>query len=349
MGRRFWKSTVEIRPISCSRSRATRADGSNDAKRRAILEVRGLDRFEYFDVFYALLFPPKNAKFELTAQLYGDAAPRRFEIGALDLAQRRAAMTIVDRKGDAPVWTLTFTSKNIAVLTMPSWALYDSKWDWHGFLDNSFREMVERKAKGLIVDLRGNEGGLDCGNEIVARLIDRDLPLETYERRVRFRQTPTALDPYLVTWDPSFKSLGKDATDLGDGFYRLEPEHNDEDNSLIRPKGPRFGGRVVVLINSENSSATFQFANVVRTARLGTLCGEPTGGNQRGINGGSFFFFRLPGSGLEADLPLVGTFPRTPKPDAGLMPDVPVALTAEDIARGNDCAMQAAIVLILRA
>ncbi len=257
-------------------------------------------------------------------------------------------MTVGDDKGDAPLWTLSSTPESIPVLTMPTWALFDSKWDWRAFLDKSFAQMVSEKAKGLIVDLRGNEGGNDCGNEIIARLIDKDLPLETYERRVRFRQTPSDLDPYLDTWDPSFKSLGKDATDLGDGFYRLEPDQNDDDNTLIRPKGPRFKGRVVVLIDSENSSATFQFANTMRVAGLGTLCGEPTGGNQRGINGGSFFFFRLPGSGLEADLPLVGTFPRAPKPDAGLLPDVPVILTGPDIAQGDDPAMQKAINIVQR-
>ncbi len=325
-----------------------RADGSNDAKRRALLEARGLDSFEYFDVFYALLFPPQNGKFRLTAQLYGDTTPRRIEVGALNLAQRRAAMTIADEKSDAPAWILTFTPENMAVLTMPTWAIYDSKWKWQVFLDDAFKEIASRKASGLIVDLRGNEGGLDCGNEVIARLIGKDLPLETYERRVRFRQTPADLDVYLDTWDASFKSLGKDATDLGDGFYRLEPEKNEDDDSLIRPKGPRFNGKVVVLIDSENSSATFQFANTVRVSGLGTLCGEPTGGNQRGINGGSFFFFRLPGSGLEVDLPLVGTFPRTPKPDEGLSPDVPVGLTIADIAQNRDAGMQKAIEIIQR-
>jgi hypothetical protein len=60
---------------------------------------------------------------------------------------------------------------------------------------------------------------------------------------------------------------------------------------------------------------------LVRRSGLARIYGQPTGGNQRGINGGSFFFVRLPNSGLEADLPLVGVFPKEPKPDAGLLPD----------------------------
>ncbi len=45
---------------------------------------------------------------------------------------------------------------------------------------------------------------------------------------------------------------------------------------------------------------------------------------------------------------LIGTFPRTPKPDAGLLPDVAVSLTAEDIAQGGDPAMRKAVDIIQR-
>lgn len=69
---------------------------------------------------------------------------------------------------------------------------------------------------------------------------------------------------------------------------------------------------------------------------LGTLIGSATGGNQRGINGGAFFVVRLPRTGLEADLPLIGQFPPRAAPDAGLEPDLEVETTAQDIAAGRD-------------
>jgi len=81
---------------------------------------------------------------------------------------------------------------------------------------------------------------------------------------------------------------------------------------------------VFVLIGPDNSSATFQFAQTMRAARLGTLVGRTTGGNLRGMNGGAFFFLRLSGCGLELDLPLIGQFPREAERDAGLEPDIGV-------------------------
>lgn len=79
-------------------------------------------------------------------------------------------------------------------------------------------------------------------------------------------------------------------------------------DALAPAGGARLRAKLIVLIDSANGSATFQFAQKVRRNGLGVLLGEPTGGNQRGINGGAYFFLRLPESRLEVDLPLVGYF-----------------------------------------
>jgi C-terminal processing protease CtpA/Prc len=105
---------------------------------------------------------------------------------------------------------------------------------------------------------------------------------------------------------------------------------------------------MAVLTSPQNSSATFQFASLVRDTGLGTLIGETTGGNQRGINGGAFFFARLPESGIEFDVPLVGFFPEgsTP-PDAGLAPDIRSRQSVQDIVSGNDRPLNTAIAHLL--
>lgn len=315
-----------------------RSDGGNDAKRRALLEVRGFDGYETFDVFFGLVYRP-GAAVRLRVRPPGASRAVTLEAATIDLAARRA-LRVGEADGDAPAWSVTYPAAGVALLTMPNWALYDSSWDWRGFLDQSFADFAARGVNRLIVDIRGNEGGLDCGDEIIARLIDAPLAREAYARRTRYRQTPERLNRYLDTWDASFRDWGDDAVARGDGLYDLRGDAGVDE---IAPKGPRFRGGVDVLIDAQNSSATFQFAHAIKTHRLGRLIGQPTGGNQRGINGGAFFFLRLPASGLEADLPLIGRFPLTPKPDAGVTPDVAIALTRDDIRDGRDAALAFAL------
>ncbi len=315
-----------------------RADGNNAAKRVSQLSVSGLDKFESFDVFHGLAFPREDTV--LLSVTSADCAEREVRVASITLADRQARMAATTTGDEA--FTRGFEANGACVLTMPGWALYNSDWDWKAFIDDTFREMESRKSPALIADLRGNEGGLDCGDEILARMIGADLPRTAYERRVRYQKTPSDLDPYLDTWDNSFRDYSASTDPLGDGFYRLI-ESAGQSRAPITPKGTRFVGKLIVLTDASNSSATFQFANLVKSNGLGTLVGETTGGSQRGINGGAFFFLRLPESGLEADLPLIGTFPLEPKPDAGIEPDIRVASTPASLAAGSDPVMEAAL------
>jgi hypothetical protein len=164
---------------------------------------------------------------------------------------------------------------------------------------------------------------------------------------VRYRKVPDELVPYLKTWDPSFRDWGEKAVENGDGFYRLTKYDDEAGADVIRPSGRPFKGRVWVLIDASNSSATFEFSQMIRNNKLGMLVGQPTGGNQRGITGGAFFFLRLPHSKIEADLPLIGQFPNGDKPDAGLLPDVTVSPTREQIAKAVDIELETVRRLII--
>jgi hypothetical protein len=321
-----------------------RADGGNDAKRRSDLEVQGANRWEAFDIFFPLLFPSPAPRMALRVLTAPGERVTALEVDPLTYEQRLATMaTSRDPSGgeDAPAWDLRFLDVRTACLRMPNWALYDSKWDWKAFLEQSFDRVVGQKARDLVIDLRENEGGLGVGDDLLSHLIASDLPAEPVTRRVRYRSVPDDLVPYLDTWDRSFLDWGASAVEPSAGFFRLTKYDNDARGSVVKPRPPRFTGRVWVLVGAANSSATFEFAQAVQRNRLGTLVGQPTGGNQRGINGGAFFFLRLPRSGLELDLPLIGQFPDGERPDAGLEPDVLVVPTVSDIAGGRDAELEA--------
>ncbi len=225
-----------------------------------------------------------------------------------------------------------------------TWAVFHDKWDWRGFIDASLDTAIDRKLSGIVIDVRDNGGGLDCGAAIIARLIDAPLAADSYSRYVRYRKIPDRLAPYLKTWDRSFKDWGASAVGPdAAGFYTLTRPGGASDTDTLRPKGRRFAGKIAVLVGPKNASATFGFASLVQRYRLGTLVGEQTGGNRRGINGGAFFFVGLPGTGIEVELSLIAYWPDTPQPDAGITPDIIVPAQAADLKAGRDTALARAI------
>ena len=338
-----------------------RADGSNDAKRLAYLEVRGTSKYEAFDIFLPLFFPGIGARMDLRVVEPGSTSPVTIAVAAVDADQRRtlAKAGREPQRGEAgPLWKFERMDDRTSYLRMPSWALYDSKWDWLSFLERGLDDLMDRHVAALILDLRDNEGGQDVGDTVIARISTREVHSNRYRHYTRYRSLPKIFDPYLDTWDWSFKDWGQAAKEDRDGFFRMTRFDEGEKGNIIAPHGRRFEGRVIVLVGAVNSSATFQFAQVVKENRLATLVGQTTGGNQRGINGSAFFFVTLPNSQIEVDLPLVGTFagdgpwpdgsvvPFQAIPDAGIEPDVPVTPSIEDIARGVDSELRAAKALL---
>jgi C-terminal processing protease CtpA/Prc len=329
---------VPVKKILARLMTIARADGSNDAKRVSYLEVNGENNYEAFDVYFPMFFPPKNSQFELLVKEFDSPKSETINVLALTYEQRLAPIKVAveaRRGGSEQRWDFKYIDDHTAYLRMPTWSLFNSKWDWKKFLEDAFDQLTAKKTANLIIDLRGNEGGLSVGDVILSQLIKQNLRLESFKRLVRYRKTPDILIPYLDTWDTSFKDWGASAIDFKDGFYTLN-RFDDTDGNIIKASNRPFEGRTFILVDSSNSSATFEFAQTLQQNKLAMLVGQPTGGNQRGINGGAFFFLRLPNSKIEIDLPLIGFFPPVGRPDAGLEPDVSVKPAIKDIAQNID-------------
>lgn len=319
-----------------------RADGGNDGKRVAQFEMRNTDEYETFDIYQGLIAPPGPNGHHIVARrpngrkVTGDMA-------ALGLADRQATQKTLDSdSNEGPFWTWEMRA-DVALLSMPSWVMYNTKWDWQAWLGERLASLDG--AKGLVIDIRDNEGGNRCGDFILSRLADRNLEFEGYETRVRYRTTPADLNPYLDTWDKSFRTIGEGAEEIPGGFYR----RTGQPVETIEAAGPKINVPVAALVGPACSSATFIFARLAKKSGLVRLFGRMTGGNLRGINGGGYFFVRLPASGLEFDLPINGYYPPTPQPDSGVEPDVEIGATAADIATGRDRCLDAAIAWCRRA
>lgn len=322
----------------------SRADGAADAKRVNNMQMRGQKQFESFDLHLPLVLSglAERAAFRI-------ADGHVFDAGLLTLAERQASLPTSASDDGANPWGLDRGPDDIVRMTFPTWAVYNATWDWRSWLTTAMDDLAATGARGLIVDLRGNEGGLsECGDIILSRLVPADVMGPRAERFVRYRSVPQHLNSYLDTWDDAFRDWGKRAVGPdARGMYRLS-DAAGEDAGLIRPQGRRFTGPVMVLCDASNSSATFGFAQVVKENGMATLIGPATGGSRQGTNGG-YFFLRLPTSGLEVDLPHTAILSSNARPDQPVEPDVRLDFSAEDIAAGRDPQMAAATAHILTA
>jgi hypothetical protein len=348
--------------------RIARADGANDAKRLALMSVGGEEQYESFDVFFPLAFPLEGKRsFTVECEAL-DQRKFTLELAPLSATERNARLAShaptrppSQFKFEIDGWSSQEIADKVVLLRMDTWVAYKTSWDWRAGLDAFVDELIASGARHLIVDLRENEGGNDCGDPLLARLIERPLELAASARHLRFSKVPEELNPFLETWDDTFRDWSEQVERdeqpvallraVGGELFRQRRANRMTDVALLSPPSkPRFTGRLWVLISATNSSATFHFAQTVKRARLGALVGTATGGNLRGINGGAFFFLRLPRTGLEVDLPLIGFTPELAgdraaanTPDGGLSPDIEVRVTRTSIATGEDAALGAVL------
>lgn len=118
-----------------------RADGANNSKRIAQLAVTGDSEYEAFDIYYPMFFPTQAKSYEFFIQRPGGpqvhvtAEALTFEQRIAPIKQREGA-----RKGGSDI---LFESRQLSggsmYIGMPTWALYDSKWDWKAWLKREGR------------------------------------------------------------------------------------------------------------------------------------------------------------------------------------------------------------------
>ncbi|MCB9274166.1 MAG: hypothetical protein H6564_09010 [Lewinellaceae bacterium] len=322
------------------------ADGDNLAKRMARLELHDFEAFAAFDVFFPLLYPPSGGKYMLSMRKLDTGEQFDCELEAMSSAERdaknRDRFQLNEPSYDSE-WAFSILDEKTGYLRLGHFETWKMTMDWKAFLKRAFQALESKKAGHLIIDIRGNEGGADeVILELTRYLARKPVSAPPMRSLTRYAVLPLELRPYLSSWDDSFKDMSREVTKAEGGYYAFRP------GKTVRLPGSKkaYPGKVYLLVGAANSSATFNMAKIWKENKLATLIGQTTGGSRQGINGGRIAFLHLPNTGIELDLPLIGSFPLEPQPAGGIEPDIYVQPNIGDFLNGTDTELETAKALI---
>lgn len=212
------------------------------------------------------------------------------------------------------------------------------------FYRNSFKKLDSMRVKTLVIDLRHNLGGsLFDIRDLYSYLADtsfsfikkmevtstKSLLFTSY-----FKGHPLVVDLIVAPFYPIYAGYALAHMSKGDDgkrYLRLG-------RRMQKPKETRFKGKVYVLIDGASFSASCIISSNLKGSKRATFVGEETGGAFNGNVAGIMPLFELPSSKLKARIGLFCIRPeyQVEQEGRGIIPDVAITPTLDDVLKGND-------------
>ncbi len=327
--------------------RFVKADGANDGKRLFDLQVFALDNYEAFDIYLPFVID-LDSTIRLQLSDYESGKQKDAEVTLLTRKERFDLLT--ERYGKQiesydDYWNFEILENNIGYLQIGTFVTWKMKLNWRQFLDDAFSTLQKQQIPHLIIDIRGNEGGDAAVQALLYKKLRNKLSENgPFQQTLKTNYVSDEIRPYLETWSNEYYDMRNNTVAMSNGFYTFKKE-----GMIMGTKKAEKGaytGNVYLLADASNSSGTYFLINYLKNNYLATVVGQTSGGNQQGITGGQMFMLQLPNSGIEVDIPIIGFYPPTDKPNKGIEPDVKVELTVEDLVAERDAVFERAVELI---
>lgn len=287
--------------------------------------------------------------FELELKL-ADGSTRMVDVSGItsEVLTRRFEERYTDLPVDLPPIELEYRGE-IPILTVRTFgggAYGRADIDYGGFLREAFEGFAERGVQDLIIDVRNNGGGSDAfGKMLFAYFAETEFD---YYSALELNDYRFDLMQYTSTPDREFPENQRRPNDHGTydvvGHPNLGPQ---------QPLEPGYRGRVWVLQNGGSFSATGEFTSVLHhNYPDAVFVGEESGAGYYGNVSGAGVSLTLPNTGVRVSLPLMkyssAVEGYTPV-DRGLIADIEVEPSIEDVLAGRDAVLDHTLGLILEA
>jgi hypothetical protein len=280
---------------------------------------------------------------------YGDAEPVKLRIQEATGAARECLVMPIPYEKVMEAKTASGPAKeeNYAYRRLPEAAAalvtirqFDDAKTFGAFLRDTFKDIKDRRVQNLILDVRGNPGGV---SNVAMALVEflTDKPVRQFDEfGIKFSSQYCKANPGVLE---QFQRDFPQKKIAAGSFFKFRtadwPAQPTQENPL------RFKGRVLVLIDGGSASTTVMFAATIRGMGIGELIGTETMDTTSVY--GECFNITLPNTEMQVSVAdkyflLVGG-----KDDGrGVLPDHEVKQNREDTAKGVDTALQYALALI---
>lgn len=219
-------------------------------------------------------------------------------------------------------------------------------WDtaaFNGFVDGAFERFIREGARKLLIDLRDNPGGDNSfSDRMVAWFATKSFSF-TSEFRVKVSAATTASNAERLAGSPA----GSVSHRFAEAFARHQPGETFrfEIPATAPRSGPRYEGKVFLLVNRHSYSNTATVAALSQDGGFATILGEETA--DLASTYGAMEHFRLSRTGFKVGYPkaliLRPSGDRSPR---GVVPDLPISTPV--IQPADDPVLQTALEAVKR-
>ena len=340
---------MPIRTIVDSLSKYLPADGFNQTHKWQTLSNRGFFGSLYTSLFgisekYRVEYIDSAGQVKsMLIPAYNPAADTAVRSASNTSDRLLPVLTKKERKQIQIQNTRSFRLDSVNHIAFLNLNTFSSGSQVKKFLRSSFRSLQKNTVEYLVIDVRGNGGGSVTNSTIFSRYIaDRPFivadSLYAIKKRSRYGRY---IHNNFINWlFINFFTGKKDDGRFHFGYF--------ERHSYKPKKKKHFDGQIYILTGGNSFSATTLFVSSVQKQENVTVVGEETGGGAYGNSAWLIPDVTLPETRVRFRLPLFRLVidKDIPKDGRGVMPEIAVPPTVQDILKGRDNKMEKIMELI---